>query len=120
VLRRIFGPNRDEVTGDWKKLHNEEFHNSYSSPNIIRMIKSRRMRWEGHVARMGETRNEYRILVGKSEGKRPLGTSRRRWIDNIKMALREIGWDGMDWIELTLDGDQWRALVNTMMNLRAP
>jgi hypothetical protein len=96
---RIFGPRREEVTGDWRKLHNEELHELYSSPNIIRMIKSVRMRWAGHVARMGETRNAYRILVGKPEGKRPLGRPRRRWVHNIKMAFREIGWDGMDWME---------------------
>jgi hypothetical protein len=120
VLRRIFGPKRDDVTGDWRKLHNEEIHNSYSSPNIIRMIKSRRMRWAGNVARMGETRNAYRILVGKPEGKRPLGRPRCRWVDNIKMDLEEIGWNGMDWIELAQDRDQWRALVNTVMNLRVP
>jgi hypothetical protein len=118
VLRRKFGPRWDEVTGDWRKLHNEELHNLYSSPNIIRMIKSRRMRWAGNVARMGETRNVYRILVEKPEGKRPLGRPRRRWVDNIKMNLREIGWDGVDWIELAQDKDQWRALVNTVMNLR--
>jgi transcription termination factor 2 len=100
VLRRIFGPKRDEVTGGWRKLHNEELHKLYSSPSIIRMIKSRRMRWAGHVARMGEKRNAYRILVEKPEGKRPLGRPRRRWVDNIKMDLREIGWDGMDWIYL--------------------
>jgi hypothetical protein len=98
VLRRIFGPRRDEVTGDWRKLHNEELRNLYSSPNIIRMIKSRRVKWTGHVARMGKPRNAYRILVGKPEGKRPLGRSRCRWVDNIKMDLREIGWDGMVWI----------------------
>jgi hypothetical protein len=90
VLRRISGPKRDEVTGDWRKLHNEELHNLYSSPNIIRMIKSRRMRWAEHVERMGETRNAFRILVGKPKGKRPLGRPRRRWVDNIKMDLREI------------------------------
>jgi hypothetical protein len=84
------------VTGDWRKLHNEELHNLYSSSNIIRMIKSKRMRWAGHVARIGETRNTYRILVGKPEGKRPPGKPRRRWVDNIKMDLREIGWDGVD------------------------
>jgi hypothetical protein len=94
VLWRIFGPKRDEVTGGWRKLHNEELHNLYSSPSIIRVIKSRRTRWAGHVARMGEKRNAYRILVGKTEGKRPLGRPRRRWVDNIKMDLREIGWDG--------------------------
>jgi hypothetical protein len=118
VLRRIFGPKRDEVTGGWRKLHNEELHNLYSSPSIIRMIKSRRMRLAGHVARMGEKRNAYRIFVGTPERKRPLGRPRCRWVDNIKMVLREIGWDGMDWIDLAQDRDQWRALVNTVMNLR--
>jgi hypothetical protein len=88
--------NRDEETGGWRKLHNDEIHNLYSSPSIIRVIKSRRMRWAVHVARMGEKRNAYRILVGKPEGKRPLGRPRRRWVDNIKVDLREIGWDGMD------------------------
>jgi hypothetical protein len=84
----------------------------------LRVIKLRRMRWEGHVARMGEKRNAYRILVGKPEGKRPLGRPRRRWVDNIKRNLRNIGWDGIDWIDLAQDRDQWRALVNTVMNLR--
>jgi hypothetical protein len=88
------------VTGDWRKLHNEE-HNLYSSPNIIRMIKSRRMRWVWHVARMGEKMTAYRILVRKPEGKKPLGRPRRMWVDNIKMDLRENGWGGMDWIDLT-------------------
>jgi hypothetical protein len=120
VLRRIFGPKRDDVTGDWRKLHNEEVHNLYSSPNMNRMIKLRRMRWAGHVARMGEMRNAYRIWVGKPEGKRLLGRPRRRWVDNIKMDLREVGWDGMDWIELAQDRGQWKALVNTVMNLRVP
>jgi hypothetical protein len=95
-------------------------HRLYSSPSIIRMIKSRKMRWAGHVARMGAKRNWYRILVGKPEGKRPLGRPRRRWVDNIKMDLREIGWYDMDWIDLAQDMDQWRALVNTIMNLRVP
>jgi hypothetical protein len=95
VLRKIFGTKRYEMTGDWKKLHNEELHNLYSSRSIIRMIKSRRMRWVGHVARMGEMRNAYRILVGKPEGKRPLGRPIRMWVDNIKMDLREIGRDGV-------------------------
>jgi hypothetical protein len=90
VLRRIFGPKRDEVTGEWRKLHNEELHELYSSPNIIRIIKSRRMRWAGHVARMGEKKNAYRLLVGKPEGKRPLGRPRRRWVDNIRMDLGEV------------------------------
>jgi transcription termination factor 2 len=120
VLRRIFEPRRDEVTGDWRKLHNEELHNLYSSLNITRVIKSRRMRWAGHVARMGETRNAYRILVGKLEGNRPLGRPRRGWLDNIKMDLREIGWDFVDWIELAQDRDQWRALVNTLINFLVP
>jgi hypothetical protein len=120
VLRRIFILKIDEVMGDWRKLHNEELHNLYSLPNIIRMIKLRRMRWAGHVARMGETRHEYRILVGKPEGKRPLGRPRCRWVGNFKLELRDIGWDGTDWIDLAQDRDQWRALVNTVMNLRVP
>jgi hypothetical protein len=114
------GPNRDEMTGGWRKLHNEELHNLYSSPSVIRMIKSRRMRWVGHVARMREKMNAYTILVGMSEGKRPLGRPRRRWVDNITMDLREIGWVGMDWIDLAQNRDKWRALVNTVMNLRIP
>jgi hypothetical protein len=96
VLRRIFEPKRDEIIGGWRKLHNEELHNLYWSPSIIRMIKSRRMRWAGHVAWIGEKRNAYRILVRKPEGKRPLGRPRRRWEDNIKMDLREIVWGGVD------------------------
>jgi hypothetical protein len=92
VLRRIFGPTRGEVTGEWRKLHSGELHNLYSSPDIIRQIKSRRIRWAGNVARMGEGRNVYRVLVGEPEGKRPLGRPRRRWEDGIKMDLREIGW----------------------------
>src|SRR5215470_4129506 len=120
VLRRIFGPKRDEVTGEWRRLHNEEFNDLYSSPNIIRVIKSRRMRWAGHVARMGEGRGAYRILVGRPEGRQPLGRPRCRWEDNIKMDLQEVGWGGMDWIELAQDRDRWRALVNAVMNLRVP
>jgi hypothetical protein len=104
----------------WRKLHNEEIHDLYSSSNIIRMIKSRRTRWAGHVARMGETRNAYRILVGKPERKRPLGKPRRRWVDNIKMDLAEIGWDGREWIDPAQDRDLWRALVNPVMNFRVP
>jgi hypothetical protein len=102
VMRRIFVfcPKRDEVTGDWRKLLFEELHNLYLSPNIIRMIKSRKMRWAGHIARMRETRNAYRILVGKPEGKSPLGRPRRRWVDTNKMDLREIEWDCMDWTDL--------------------
>jgi hypothetical protein len=115
-----FGPKRDDVKGGWRKLHNEELHSLYSSPSIIRMIKSRRVRWAWYVPRMGEKRNAYRILVGKSEGKRPLGRPRRRWVDDVKTSLREIGWDCMDWIDLAQDRDQWRALVNTVMNLWVP
>jgi hypothetical protein len=120
VIRRISGPKRDEVTGGSRKLHNEELHSLYSSPSIIRIIKLRRMRRAGHVARMGEKRNAYRILVGKPEGKRPLGRPRRRWVESIKMDLKEIGWDGMDWIVQVQDRDQWRALMNTVMNRRVP
>jgi hypothetical protein len=105
VLRRIFGPKRDLMTGDWRKLHNEELHNLYSSPNIIRMIKSRRMRWARHVARMGEKRNAYGIFVGKLDGKILLRRPRRRWVDNIKMDFRKTVWDGRDWIELPQDRD---------------
>jgi hypothetical protein len=94
VLRRIFGPKTDEVTGKWRQLHSGELHKFFSSPDIIRQIKSRRMRWMGHVARMGEGRNLYRILVGKPEGRRPLGRPRRRCEDGIKVDLREIGWGG--------------------------
>jgi hypothetical protein len=101
-------------------MENEELYRLYSSPSTIRMIKSKRMSWAGYVARMGEKRNAYRILVGKPGGKRPLGRPRRRWVDNIKKDLREIGWDGVDWIDLDQDRDQWRALVNTVMNLRVP
>jgi hypothetical protein len=96
VLRRIFGPKRDEVTGEWRKLHNEELCDLYSSLSIIRIIKSRRMRWASHVARMGENRNAYRLLVGKPEGKRPLGRPRRRWVDNIRMDLGEVGWSDVN------------------------
>jgi hypothetical protein len=110
VLRSIFAPKRDEVTGDWRKLHNEELHNLYSSPNIIRIIKSRRMRWAGHVARMGEKRNAYRVLVGKPEGRRPLGRPRRMWVDNIKIDFREIGWNGEVWVDLAQDRNSGRLL----------
>jgi hypothetical protein len=120
VLRRIFGPKRDEVTGEWRKLHNEELHDLYSSPSIIRIIKSKRMSWAWHVARMGEKRNAYRLLVGKAEGKRPLGRPRRNWVDNIKIDLLEISWDGVDRIGLAQDRDKWRALVNAVMNFRLP
>jgi hypothetical protein len=120
VLRRIFGPKRDEVAGGWRKLLNEELHGLYSSPSIVRVIKTRWMRWAGNVARMGEVRGAYDILVGRPEGRRPLGRPRRRWEDNIKMDLREIGFGDVDWIHLAHDRDRWRALVNTVMNLRVP
>jgi hypothetical protein len=100
VLRRIFGPKRDEVTRGWRKLQNEELHDLYSSSSIIRIIKSRRMRWAGHVARMGEKINAYRLFVGKPEGKRSLGRLRRRWVNNVQMDLLEIVWGGVDWIGL--------------------
>jgi hypothetical protein len=118
VLRRIFGPKRDEVMGEWRKLHNEELRGLYSSPSIIIIIKSRMMRWAGHVARMGEKRNAYRLLVGKLEGKRPLGRPRRRWVDNIRMDLGEVGWGDVDWTDLAQDRDRWRAIVNAVMNPR--
>jgi hypothetical protein len=108
------------MVGDWRKVHNEELYNLYSSPNTIRMIKSRNMGWVGHVAGMGERRNAYRVLVRKPEGQRPLRRHRRKWEDNIKMDLKGIGWDGVDWIDLTQDRDQWRDLMNTGMNLRVP
>jgi hypothetical protein len=101
-------------------MHNEELCDLYSSPSIIRIIKSRRMRWARHVARMGEKRNAYRLLVGKPEGKRPLGRPRCRCVDNIKIDLVEIGWGGVDWIGLAQDRDKWRALANAVMNLRVP
>jgi hypothetical protein len=118
-LLRIFGIKREE-DGSWRKLHNNELHSLLSSPNIFRVIKSRRMSWAGHVARMGEERGVYRVLVGRPEGKRPLGRPRRRWEDNIKLDLREIGIDGANWILLAQDRIQWRAFVNMVMNLRVP
>jgi hypothetical protein len=118
VLRRIIGPKRDEVTGEWRKLHSEEFHNLYSLPDIIRQVKSRRRRWEGHVARMGEERKVYKVLVGKPKGKRPLGRPRRRWEYEIRMNLREIVLGCVDWIRLAQDRDWWRAVVSAVMHLR--
>jgi hypothetical protein len=120
VLRWIFGQKTDEVTGEWRKLHNKEFHDLYSLPSIIRIVKARRMRCAGHVARMGEKRNVYRLLVGKPEGRRPLGRSRRGWMDNTRMDLVEVGWGDVDWIGLAQDRERWRALVNSVLNLRVP
>ena len=120
VFRRIFGPRRDEVTGEWRRLHNEELSDLYSSLNIVRVIKSRRLRWAGHVARMGEGRGVYRVLVGKPEGRRPLGRPRRRWVDNIRMDFQEVGCGFTDWIWLAQDRDGWRTLVSAVMNLRVP
>jgi hypothetical protein len=119
VLRKIYGPKREEDRS-WRKLHNDEVHSLYSLPNIVRVIKSRRMRWAGHVARMGKGKGVYRVLIGRPEGKRPLGRPRRRWEDNIKMDLREIRVDGANWIQVAQDRVQWRTCVNTVMNLRVP
>jgi hypothetical protein len=113
VLRRIFGPKRDEVRGGRRKLHNEELHSLYSSPSIVRVIKARRMRWAGHVKRMGEMRGAYNIFIGRPEGRRPLGRPRHRWEDNNKMDLRETGFGDVDWIHWAKDMDRWQALVNT-------
>jgi len=116
VRRKIFGANRDEVTREWRKLHYEEKLNDlYSSPNIFRVIKSRRMRWVGHVALMGERRGVCMILVGKPEGK-----TRCRWKDNIKVGYQLVGCRGIDWMELAQDRDSWRAVVNAVVNLRVP
>jgi hypothetical protein len=120
VLRRAFGPKRDEVTGEWRKLHNEGLNDLYYLPNIVRVVKSRRMRWAGHMARMGEDRGVHRVLVGKHEGKRPLGRPRCRWEDNIKMGLQEVGGRRKDWMELAQDRGRWRALVGSVRNLRVP
>jgi hypothetical protein len=118
VLRRIFGPKWDEVTGEWRKMHNEELLNFYSSPDIIRQIKSRRMRWAGHVARMGEERNVYRVLVGKLEGKYHL---KDRGVDGrvgLKWTLGRLVGRGVEWIHLAQDRDRRRTVVNAVMNLR--
>jgi len=119
VLRRVFGPKRDEVTGEWRKLNKDEIRDLYSLPNIVRVVKSGRMRWAGHAARMGEKRGVHSVLVGKPEGKRPLGRPRRRWEENIKIVLQEVGGGG-NWMELAHERDRWRSLVNMVMNFRVP
>jgi hypothetical protein len=120
ILSRIFGPKRDEVMGGRRKLYNEELHVLHSSPRIIRFIKSRNMKWVGNVARMGEKRNVCRLLVGKPEERIPLGRPRRRWINNIKAELLEMGLSGADWIGLDQIRNMWRALVKAVMSLRVP
>jgi hypothetical protein len=120
VLRRVFGPKKDEVTGEWRKLHNEELNDLYSLPNILWVVKSRRMRWAGHVTRMGEERGMHRVSVGKPEGRRPLGRPRRKWEDNISIDLQKVGGGRGDWMELAQDRDGWRALVSTVRDFRVP
>ena len=120
VLRRIFGPKRDGVTGEWRKLHNEGHNDLYCSPNIVRVIKSRRMGWAEHVACMEEGRGVHKVLVGKPEGEKPLGRPRRRWEDNIKMNLQKVRCGGKDWIDLAQDRDRWRALGSTVINFWVP
>ena len=120
MLRSIFGPRWDDVTGEWRRLHNEELNDLHSSPNIVRVIKSRRMRWVGHAARMSEERAVYSVLLGKPEGKRPLGRPSCRWVDNIRLDLQEVGCGFMEWIGLAQDRDRWRTLVSAVMNLRVP
>jgi hypothetical protein len=120
VIRRIFGPKRDEVTGEWRKLRREELHISYSSPDIIRHIKSRTVSWVGHVACMGEERKLYTVLVGNSEGKKSFGRPGRRWEDGIRIDLRETCWGSVEWIRLAQDRGRWRSVVNMAPNLKSP
>ena len=120
ALRRVFVSKKDEVPEEWRKLHSEELSDLYSLPNIVRVVKSRKMRWAGHVARMGEGRGVRRIMMGKPEGKRPLGRPRREWEDNIKMDLQKVGGSCGDWMDLAQDRDIWRAHVSTVMNFRVP
>jgi hypothetical protein len=120
VLRRVFGPKRNEVTGKWRKLHNEELNDLYSLPNNLRVVRSRRMRWAGHVARMGEERGVHRVLVGTPEGKMPLGRLRRRWEKNTKVDVQEVRGGRGDWRELAQDRDGWRTLVSMVKSFRIP
>jgi hypothetical protein len=120
VLRRAFGLKRGAITGEWRKLHNEELRDLYSLPNIVLVVKSRIMRWPGHVVHMGEGRGVHRVLVGKPEGNRPLGIPRCRWEDNINMDLQEVRGNLGDWMELSQDRDRWRALVSMVRNFRVP
>jgi hypothetical protein len=120
MLRRIFGPKRDEVTGDWRKLHSEELNDLCSSTNIVRIIKLRRIGWAGYVARIRDRRGVYSVLVGEPQGRRPLRRPRRRWKDNIMMDLQEVGFWYVDWMELSQDRNRWRALVSTVMNFLVP
>jgi hypothetical protein len=120
VLRKVFGPKRDEITGEWRTLRNEELSELYSLPNIVRGVNSRRMRWAGHVARVGEGSGVSRDLVGKPEGKRPLGRPRRRWEDGIKMGLQGVEGGFGDGMQLVQDRERWRALVSTVMNFWVP
>ena len=120
VQRRIFGPKGDEVTGEWRRLHEEELNDLYCSPNFIRTIKSRRIRWAEHVVLMRESRGVYRVWVGKPEGKRPLGRPRRRWEDNIEVDLQEVVYGGMSWIDLAQNKGSWRTPLNAVINRRVP
>jgi len=120
VLRRIFGPRRDEVTGEWRILHIEELNGLYSPPNIVRVIKSKRLRWAGHVAHMSEDRGVCRVLVRKPGGRRQLERPRRRWVDNIRLDLQEVGCGYIDWIGLAQDRNRWWTLLSTVMNIRVP
>jgi hypothetical protein len=118
ILRRIFGPKTNEVTGEWRKLYNEEFNDLYLSPSIVRVIKLKTMRCLGHIACMAEERGMYMVLVGKPEKMRPLARPRNRWEEDIKIDHKEVGCEGMDWIKLAQDRDRWWALLNVVINFR--